>query len=116
MLKGGYIMKKSLIIISIFLLLSFITNTTITIAQTTSSAASEGFYSIQDLKLLPDVMYNVSNKSGADVFMIIFDDKQIIQQSIRFEPNSIKYVLKPMKYNYRIVIMGKEGKLLFTSF
>lgn len=57
-------MKKSLIIISIFLSLSFSANTTITIAQTTSSTASEGFYNIQDLKLLPDVMYNVSNKSG----------------------------------------------------
>ncbi|WP_160692254.1 hypothetical protein [Clostridium sp. C2-6-12] len=108
-------MKKSFVILSICLILSFSINTTIAIAQPTISTASEGFYNIQDLKLLPDVMYNVSNASGADVYMIIFDDKQIIQQSIRFEPNSIKYVLKPMKYNYRIVIIGKQGKLVFTS-
>lgn len=107
-------MKKSFIIISILVLFLFSTNTIIAIAQTTPISASEGFYSIQDLKLLPDVMYNVANTSPSDVFMIIFDDKQLIQQSIRFEPNSIKYVLKPMKYNYRIVIIGKEGKLAFT--
>lgn len=47
--------------------------------------------------------------------MIIFDDKQLMQQSICFEPNSIKYVLKPMKYNYRNVIIGKEGKLVLTT-
>jgi hypothetical protein len=106
--------KKSFIIISILLLFSF-NNVIISAVQTTPISASEGFYNIQDLKLLPDVMYNVSNTSASDVFMIIFDDKQLIQQSIRFEPNSIKYVLKPMKYNYRIVIIGKEGKLVFTS-
>jgi hypothetical protein len=37
-----------------------------------------------------------------------------MEQSIRFEPNSLQYVLNPMQYGYKVIIAG-SGQLSFTS-
>jgi len=100
-------MKKFALIFSFFLFLSFNINIITSFAQpTTTPSFSEGFYTINDLKLAPNSIYKVQNISPNKVFMIVFDDDQRIQQSIRLEPNSPKYYLKPFQYYYKIVILA----------
>lgn len=105
-------MKKFIIIFSIFLFVSFNLNAIAPSAQP-QQTFSQGIYSIKDLSLLPNVVYTVQNVSSAETFMIIFNSSKIIEQSIRLEGNSIKYVIKPIKEGYNIVIFG-EGKLSFN--
>lgn len=105
-------MKKSVIIFSIFLLLAVSMNSITSIAQT--NTFSEGFYDIEDLKLSPNVSYNVQNVSPNKALMIVIDENQMIQQVLRFEGNSKQYVIIPLQYGYRIVIIG-TGKLSFTT-
>lgn len=106
-------MKKLAIIFSIFLLLTFTINNLTVMADPDPQAFSEGFYSINDLKLMPNVSYKIKNVSSDKVFMIVFSGDQLIQQSIRLEPNSIEYVLKLMQYDDKIVVIG-NGQLLFS--
>lgn len=107
-------MKKLVIIFSFFLLLIFTMNNLTVMAAQQSQTFSEGFYSINDLKLMPNVSYKVKNVSSDKIFMIVFSSDQIIQQSIRFEANSMEYTLKPMQYDNKIVIVG-NGQLLFLT-
>ena len=105
-------MKKFISIFSIFLLLSFSTNTIKAAAQ--QKTFSEGFYSINDLDTMENVSYNVQNISEFKSFMLVFDNDQKIEQAIRLEPKSQKYALKPFKQGDRIVILG-SGQLTFTT-
>ena len=105
-------MRKFALILSIFLLISFKLNTVSSLAQA-NQTFSEGIYSISDLKLLENVPYKVQNVSGGDAFITILNSDLVLEQSIRFSGHSLKYILNPMKYNYKIVIIG-TGKLLFS--
>ncbi|OOM80036.1 hypothetical protein [Clostridium sp. BL-8] len=105
-------MKKFIIIFSIFLFVSFNLNV-IPISAQPPGTFSQGIYKISDLKLLLNVEYAVQNVSPAESFLIIFDSNKRIEQSIRLEGNSIKYVLKPMEEDYSIIIFG-DGQLDFT--
>lgn len=108
-------MKKLALIFSIFLFLSCNINTVTSFAQlTTTPSFSEGFYTITDLKLAPNAAYKIQNISPNKVFVIVFDDDQKIQQSIRLEPNSPKYSIKPLQFNYKVVILG-NGQVTFTT-
>lgn len=104
-------MKKFVLILSIFMLLTFNLNTISTFAQT-KQTFSEGIYTINDLKLLPNVPYRVQNISGGKSFISILNSDLVLEQSIRFEPNSLQYLLNPMQYDYKIVIVG-SGQLSF---
>lgn len=104
-------MKKFVLILSIFMLLSFNLNTISTFSQT-NQTFPEGIYSINDLKLLPNVPYRVQNVSGGKSFISILNSDLVLEQSIRFEPNSLQYLLNPMQYDYKIVIVG-SGQLSF---
>lgn len=105
-------MRKFALIISVFLLMSFKLNTVYTIAKT-EETFSEGIYTLTDLKLMANVPYKVRNVSGGKAFIGIFNDDLVLEQSIRFEPTSLQYVLNPMDYNYKIVIIG-TGQLSFA--
>lgn len=102
-------MKKLTIILSIFLLISLNFNT---VAET-KKTFSEGIYTINDLNLLPNVSYKVENISGGKAFIGILNEDLVLEQSIRFEPKSLQYVLNPMQFGYKIVILG-TGNLTFT--
>ena len=106
-------MKKFITIFSIFLFLSFSMNTTITLAQPPQDF-SEGFYDVGTLKLVPNVSYNVRNISASRVLMIIVDSNEVIQQVLRFEPNSKQYVMIPLQFEYKIIIIG-NGQLSFST-
>lgn len=105
-------MKKFIIIFSIFLFVSFNLNV-IPISAQPPQTFSQGIYKINDLKLISNVEYTVQNVSSVESFLIIFDSSKRIEQSIRLEGNSIKYVLKPMKEDYSIIIFG-DGQLTLT--
>jgi hypothetical protein len=38
-------------------------------------------------------------------FISILNEDLIIEQSIRFQPNSLQYVLNPIRYVYKIIIL-----------
>lgn len=127
-------MKKIIALISIFLLLNIsCTNvmatpresngkeTSLKKAESESNKEfnnngefSQGFYSIQDLKLMNNVSYTVQNVSQHDkAFILIIDPEQNILEFIRLEPNSIRHCLRPLKYDYTILIYGR-GQLVFS--
>ena len=106
-------MKKLTLVLSIILLITLNINKTTATAASLPQNFSEGFYTVSDLSIMQNVMYNVQNLSPNEVFLIILDGNKIIQQSMRFEGNSIKYVMRPMKYDYRIIIIG-NGSISFS--
>lgn len=74
----------------------------------------QGVYTLADLNKSPDNLYEVENTSSKEKsYIAIFDEDDIILQSIRLSPNSISYNLVPMKPDYKIVVLGK-GELYIT--
>lgn len=104
-------MKKFALILSIFLLMSLNFNTVSAVAET--KTFSEGIYTINDLNLLANVPYRVQNVTGGKAFISILNSDLVLEQSIRFQPNSLQYVLNPMQYDYKIIIVG-SGQLSFS--
>lgn len=98
-------MRKFALILSIFLLISFNLNTVFTVAET-KQTFSEGIYSLKDLNLLANVPYKVQNVSGGKAFIILLNNDLVLEQSIRFDSNSLQYILNPMSYDYKILIAG----------
>ena len=105
-------MKKFVTIFSIFLFLSFSMNTVTTVAQPKSF--SQGIYNVKNSELLVNTTYNIQNTSPNDkAILMVIDGNQQIQELIRLEPNSPKYYVKPLQYDFLIVIIGK-GQLTFS--
>lgn len=105
-------MKKYIFVFFIFLFLSISTSTVETIAA--SGPFPQGFYSLKDLNLMENTNYSAQNVShNYNAYLIIFDDQERIQESVRLEPQSLKYTLLPLKSNYNILIVGK-GELTFS--
>ncbi|HEY5523831.1 MAG TPA: hypothetical protein VIK26_00680 [Clostridium sp.] len=99
-------MKKSSVLFAILLCLSF------NIMRLTPVAAAnvfkEGFYKVSDFNFSSNNTYNIQNiSSGNDMYVLIFDNQQNLEQSIRLEPTSIKYKLVVLKPEDRIIIVGK---------
>lgn len=107
-------MKKLAMLFSIFLFLSFSVNTVTVKAQPINLKLSEGVYSIKDLKLMENVIYDIQNSSAATVFMIRIDGNQEVMESRRLEPNSIKYNIGPFKLVDKIAILG-PGTVTITQ-
>lgn len=104
-------MKKFIAIFSIFLFISFNLNTTK--ANADPRTFTQGIYNVSDSHLLIGVNYNVQNTSplSKSLFLVI-DSNQTIQELLRLEPNSPKYVLKPLQSDYLIVIIGASNIVL----
>ncbi|MVX64309.1 hypothetical protein GKZ28_11470 [Clostridium chromiireducens] len=106
-------MKKLIMLISIFLLLSFNINTTIAFAE--PKEFSQGFYTMKDLNLYENNNYFVENKSlHTTGILIIIDNSSVIQQVIRLGPQSPKYPLVSLLNNYRFIIYGENIKLVLS--
>ena len=105
-------MKKFATIFSIFLFLSFSMNTITAIAEPKS--LSQGIYNAKDSKFLIGTSYTIQNTAPNDkVLLMVIDGNQQIQELIRLEPNSPKYYLKPLDYDFLVVIIGK-GQVTFS--
>ncbi|MDU2674009.1 MAG: hypothetical protein E7C50_00240 [Clostridium sp.] len=98
-------MKK---FIALFLILIFFIPTTyISIPAFTKNIFKEGIYKSSDFNFSENETYFVQNVSSDNsVFLTIYDENQIVIQSIRLKPNSNRYDLIPLKPDYRIVIVG----------
>ncbi|HEY5523830.1 MAG TPA: hypothetical protein VIK26_00675, partial [Clostridium sp.] len=68
----------------------------------------EGFYKVSDFNFSSNNSYTIQNISpDGSVYVLIFNENQIVQQSMRLEPQSSEYNLLPLKPDYSIVIIGK---------
>lgn len=105
-------MKKSITILSIFLLISFTINTVTAVAQ--PKIYSQGFYTLKDLNLSENTFYTVQNNEPyVEGLLIILDPDRKIQQLIRIPPSSTKNPLIPLKSDYKFIIYGNV-KLIFS--
>jgi hypothetical protein len=99
-------MKKFTTTFLIFVLI-FISSTKITYSSAVNTF-TEGVYKAADFNLSEGNLYSVSNISETDdVYVQLFDEKQLILQAIRLTPKSPKFNLIALKPDYRIVIVGK---------
>jgi hypothetical protein len=98
-------MKRFAPLLLILIFLSFnMINTTSAFA---ANVFKEGVYKTADFNFSENNVYKIQNISSEhSVYVLIYDDNQLVIQSIRLEPNSEKYNLRPLKTNYRIVIVG----------
>jgi hypothetical protein len=98
-------MKKFISMLLISLCLSFFIFTQSACAVNTFN---EGVYQVSDFNLSPENKYIVQNISETEsIYLQVFDENQIILQSIRLTPKSDKFNLTVLKPDYRIVIVGK---------
>ena len=104
-------MKKFIVPFSIILFLLFSMNTINAFAA--SKTLTQGLYSLKDSGLSAGVDYNVQNNSSGRAMLLIVDSTQLIQELIRFEPNSRKYTMKPLNYG-DIIIIVTTGNLEFS--
>ena len=105
-------MKRYTILFLTFIYLSF--NIIKVIPAATIDTFSEGVYTETDLKMLPNNIYSIENISASNrIFLLVFDEKQRIIQSMLLEPKSPKYNLLPIKTNYRIALIGKGNVILY---
>ncbi len=97
-------MKKFTVSFLILLCLSF---TMIKIAPLAATVFKEGLYKASDFNLSSDSNYTIQNTSpNSDVYMLIINENNVVQQSLRLEPKSEKYNLAPFKPEYRIIVVG----------
>ena len=98
-------MKRFITLLLIVICLSFNIINAITVLA--ANIFKEGVYKAADFNFSQDNVYNVQNiSSDHSVYVLLYDENQLGIQSIRLEPNSAKYNLRPLKPNYRIVIVG----------
>ncbi len=104
-------MRRFVVKFSIFLFLFFSTN--IIKALAIPISLSQGLYDLKDTQLAIGIEYKVKNISSGKAMLLIVDHNQMIQQLVRFEPNSPQYTLKPLNYGDVIIIVD-SGKLEFS--
>ncbi len=98
-------MKKFTVILII--LITLILSTFASTRVFAENIITEGVYKATDFNISPNESYIVQNVSANEsVFLTLYDENQVIIQSIRLEPKSAKYNLIPLKPDYRIVIVG----------
>lgn len=98
-------MKKFNILFLILICLSFnIFNASPAFA---ANVFKEGVYKLSDFNFSKDNIYNIENTSSTgSVFVAIFDENQVVLQTIKLGPKSGKYNLLPLNPTDRIMIVG----------
>ncbi|MDS0524634.1 hypothetical protein NNC19_03015 [Clostridium sp. SHJSY1] len=97
-------MKKLFILVLIILCLSF----NITKVAFSENVFKQGVYTLSDLNRVSDNLYQVKNVSSKEnAYVALFDEENIILQTIRLPSNSASYNLLPLKSDYKIVLLGK---------
>ncbi|WP_195989991.1 hypothetical protein [Clostridium sp. D53t1_180928_C8] len=106
-------MKKFITIFLIFTVL--ISTTFISIPAFSKNTFKEGIYKSTDFNFSENETYFVENiSSDYPIFLTLYDENQLIIQSIRLQPNSNRYDLIPLKPSYRISIVG-NGEVFIDS-
>ncbi|GAA0713644.1 hypothetical protein GCM10008904_28190 [Paraclostridium ghonii] len=106
-------MKKkiiALLLVSCFLL-SLSSNSTYAL-----NLFKEGVYKVADLNFSEENKYIVQNVSQTEgAYLQVFDENQVLVQSIRFPPNSEKFNLVRITPEFRIVIVGAGNIYIYPS-
>ena len=101
-------MKKFTILFLIFLCLSFNFFEVTTFAVTPANVLKEGVYTLSDLNLSLDNLYDITNISlDEDAYILIFDENYVIMQSLRLSPSIKSFNLIPLNPKYKLVVLGK---------
>lgn len=97
-------MKK---FIALLILICVLLNGIFFTASLAANLFKEGIYRISDFNIIPNNIYNIQNVSpNGGVFVSIFDENQVVLQTIKLEPKSDKYPLIPLSPKDRIMIVG----------
>ncbi|CEN80983.1 Uncharacterised protein [[Clostridium] sordellii] len=76
----------------------------------------EGVYKVADLNFSEDNKYIVQNVSKTEgAYLQVFDENQVLVQSIRLSPDSEKFNLVKITPEYRIVILGGGNIYIYPS-
>ena len=98
-------MKKFAPLLLILICLSF--NIINTASAFAANVFKEGVYTLSDFNFSPNNIYNIQNTSpNSGVFVAIFDENQVVLQTIKLGPKSSKYNLLPLNPTNRIMIIG----------
>lgn len=98
-------MKKFISIFSILMFILFSIKTVTAFAV--YKVSKQGFYTMKDLNLTTHIIYYIQNTSqSTPAIVLILDSNQVTAQSISLNPQSQKYALIPLQYDYTIVILG----------
>lgn len=98
--------------ITIFLFLAFSLNISSAIAQ---QRYPQGFYTMKDLGLSPNIPYSVQNFSpSSNALILVVDQNKMIQQLLRLPPSSPKYNLTPLQNSYHFIIYGDAVNTAFS--
>lgn len=106
-------MKKKIIVFLLFscFLLGISSNTAYAV-----NVFKEGVYKVADFNISEDNQYLVQNVSQTeDVYLQVFDENQILVQSIRLQPNSEKFNLVKITPEHRIVIVGGGSIYIYPA-
>lgn len=102
-------MKKFVLILSIFLFLSFGINSIITSAQPLpSKTLSQGVYIVKD-SLAVNVPYTIQNTSSNESIVIVLDSNKSLREYIRLDPKEFHYNLKPLSFGDTIIIVSNAN-------
>ncbi|WP_315066180.1 hypothetical protein [uncultured Clostridium sp.] len=106
-------MKKFIAVFPIILLLSLNINPLSSIAQPEAKSFTQGLYKVKDTDLLTRSSYKIKNTSPTfKVIVQIFDESLAMQEFIFLEPNSPEYTIKPLDFDYTLVIIGNGNVVL----
>lgn len=98
-------MKRFIIVFSFSLFLLLSINTINTFADT--KILTQGIYSARTENLLVGTPITAKLTSPNDKLMImVIDSNQTIQELVRLESGSTEHLLKPLNYDYSIIILG----------
>ncbi|MNM93402.1 hypothetical protein D3C81_1057760 [compost metagenome] len=103
--KRGDMMKKSIYIFFFVLILCININSLSALAV--KDTFKEGLYKLSDLNPKPENNYVMENISDENIYVLIFNEKQIAVQAFQLAKKSDSFNLIPIKSSYRIVIVGK---------
>ncbi|MEQ8156962.1 MAG: hypothetical protein ABRQ25_19165 [Clostridiaceae bacterium] len=100
-------MKKFTVLFLISLSLSFNILSIKPLAATTVNLLKQGIYSLSDLNISPNNLYNIVNTSSTkDAYLLVFDKNYVIMQSLRLSPGIKSFNLVPLQPDYKIILLG----------
>jgi hypothetical protein len=107
-------MKKFVVLLVIFLSFSLNISKAIPVHANPATTFKEGVYKVSDLEPSPNNVYTIENISkNKSIFILVANENQVAMQIIKLEPGTQKYDLRPMKPDYRILLIGNgEARIL----
>lgn len=100
-------MKKFTVLFLIFFCLSFSFFGVTTFAELSTNVLKEGVYTLSNLQISPDNLYNITNVSSTeDAYILIFDENYVIMQSLRLSPSIKSFNLVPLQPKNKLVVLG----------